>query len=162
MKKDITLASPWIIYYNKIKAMFQEDPDVKIVFNEKNYIIKLYVENTEKAEAISLLLPETVNFGNITVHINVIPGNRFKCADVDIFRKAFEGNPAVVNISTIDTPVGDESFVIFKNKVVQYHNDDMWDYHGICSTLYQDLAKELFGDFMTIHFCTDVVDENKQ
>lgn len=30
MKKDITLASPWIIYYNKIKAMFQEDIFVQI------------------------------------------------------------------------------------------------------------------------------------
>ena len=41
-------------------------------------------------------------------------------------------------------------------KYLKRRNDDLSDAHGICSTLYQDLAKEVFGESEGIFFCTEV------
>lgn len=153
--KDMKLSAPWMIYFNQIKAMFSEDIAVKAVWDGATYTIKLYVDGEEKAEALSQLLPQTKQFGNIEVTITIIPANKLNDSKVSLFQKAFDGNPAVVDITTFDTPFGTNSFVVFAPKVVQYYNDDMYDLNGICSTLYQELAKSLFGEFANIHFCTE-------
>ena len=45
--------------------------------------------------------------------------------------------------------------MLFDKTVVQYPNDDIGDYYKECSTLYQDLAKDLIGEEEGVHFCTD-------
>ena len=57
----------------------------------------------------------------------------------------------------------DITYVIFKNCVVQFFNDNLNDAHGVISTLYQDIAAELFADYLErskrgVHFNTDVED----
>lgn len=47
------------------------------------------------------------------------------------------------------------TYIVFKNKVVQFWNDDLSDIYGNRSTLYQDIAKEIFGESSGIFFCTD-------
>ena len=153
MKENkVRLDSPWIIYYNKLKAMFEEDPDIRMEFDKADYTIKMWVEDPEKAEALEQLLPAVKEFGSVVVKITVIPANKLGSTKVSLFQKAFKNNPAVA----VNTPFGTHSFVIFEKKVVQYHNDDMFDFNGVCSTLYQDIAKDVFGEFNDIHFCTTV------
>ena len=62
---------------------------------------------------------------------------------------------AVVDIETVSAVFDDITYIIFEKEVVQYFADDLGDLHGINSTLYQDLAKEIFGESSNIHFCTD-------
>ena len=38
------------------------------------------------------------------------------------------------------------TYVVFEKEVVQYWNDNLGDINGLRSTLYQDLAKEIFAD----------------
>ena len=151
------LAAPWISFYREIEAMFKEDEQVHPVYDEENNVVKLYVENQEKAEALEKILPDHRTFGNVTVTITVIPANKLTEVRDTWFRKAFEGNPAVSYITTItdvfNNPI---TYVVFKNKVVQYYNDDLGDVHGNRSTLYQEIAKEIFEDHEGIFFCTDV------
>lgn len=49
------------------------------------------------------------------------------------------------------------TYVVFEKEVVQYWNDNLADYNGLTSTLYQDLAKEIFEDANLdgVYFCTD-------
>ena len=54
--------------------------------------------------------------------------------------------------------LNDFNFVVFVPEVVQFYNDDLGDINGLCSTLYQDLAKDLFGEEAGIYFCTDKVE----
>ena len=51
-------------------------------------------------------------------------------------------------------------YVIFANKVVQYFNDSLSDAHGVCSTLYQDIARDVFGDDCGVYFCTDLEEKS--
>jgi hypothetical protein len=53
------------------------------------------------------------------------------------------------------------TYVVFKNRVVQFFNDNLNDPHGVISTLYQDIADEIFADMPYqahggIAYCTDV------
>ena len=54
--------------------------------------------------------------------------------------------------------VDNNVYIVFKNKVVQYFNDDLKDVNGFCSTLYQKIAKDIFAEngCETACYCTDV------
>ena len=155
--KDVRLrlSPPWVTYANKIKAMFQNDPEIEIEYNNKLPEIKLYVSNEKKAAAIYLLLPTHRDIGNVTLNITVIPryGDDIDAivdeADFDsikeLFDVAFDSNPVYAYskeiIGVFSNPF---VYVVFKNKVVQFFNDNLNDIHGLISTLYEDIARELF------------------
>ena len=154
------LVSSWVQYFRKLEAFFAEDPGVKVLLDNKNAAIKLLVEDGTKAVALEALLPDEMTFGNATVKVIVVPANpKLAAGKIDLVAEAFEGNGAVVGIYSIDRIFSNTmNYVVFKPKVVQYFNDDLSDAHGIRSTLYQDLAKELFGEDGGVFFCTDVVE----
>lgn len=153
----IKMVSPWVEYYRKVEAFFEHDPSVTVVFDDEAKNLKLLVKGAAKADALSQLLPTEVTFGNVVMTISVIPAND-KQSKVDLFRDALSGNEALVTIADITGVFANPiSYVIFEKEVVQYWNDDLGDAHGIRSTLYQDLAKEIFGeDNEGVFFCTDV------
>ena len=157
MEEKIKLVSPWVNFYREIQALFKDDPDVKVVYNEDDNKVNLYVEKTDKADALSQILPTEKEFGNVVLKIEVIPANKIKInSTLDLFNIAFKDNPAFSYSQRVDGIFSNSlDYVVFKNKVVQYFNDDLGDINGIKSTLYQDIAKDVFDD-TTIHFCTDI------
>ncbi len=153
MAENLNLQAPWVLYARKLKALFDKDPDIKVEYNHEDTEVKLYVEDADKANALSKILPECVEFGNIILLITVIPAN---VSDdyATLFQKAFQGNPAVAEIKENETVMEDKAtYVLFEPEVVQFFSDDIGDYHGISSTLYQEIAKEIFED-IPVHFCT--------
>ena len=151
------LSSPWVNFYREIEALFAKDPEVKVVFNEDDNDIKLYVDNLAKADALAQLLPVERTFGNVTVTVTVVPANKESASKIQLFRTAFEGNEAFSYTATAEgiytNPI---SYVVFENEVVQYWNDDLSDINGLCSTLYQDIATNVFENHEGIYFCTDL------
>ena len=157
--KELNMVSPWAEYLNQLEAFFKEDDDVRVEYDNEAMVIKIYVDGAAKAEALSKLLPTSKKFGNVEIKVNIIPANPLDTSRIGLFKKAFEGNRAVADIETIsDISSNDFNFIIFKPEVVQYYNDDLSDFNGICSTLYQDLAKELFGETEGCYFCTDKIE----
>lgn len=154
--KNLNLSSPWVVFYREIEKMFEKDNAIKIILDEDNHIIKLYVEGTDKAMALSRLLPTEKTFGNITVKVQVIPANNEDPTDEELFKMAFEGNNALAFVANGNNEItrGD-TYVVFSKEVVQYYNDSLSDLNGICSTLYQDIAKDIFGTKTGLHFCTN-------
>ena len=149
-----TLSAPWVTYYRKIEALFGNDPQVNVQYDEEGLNIKIYVESGVKAEAIEKLLPTEKEFGNVKVKITVIPANNQSI--LDVFKTAFDGNPALSFVKTVSSPItGDTSYVVFANKVVQFFNDDLSDINGNVSTLYQEIAKDVLGCPTNLFFCTD-------
>lgn len=154
----IGLSSPWTIFYREIDAMFKFDPDVHVIYDEETPAIKLYVENAAKAWALERLLPTEKTFGNITLPITVIPANDPSgTVPTDcLHENAFCGNPAVRFIRMVrdvfDMPY---TFVIFTREVVQYFSDDLGDFNGIHSTLYEDIARDIFIPQAGVFYCTD-------
>ena len=158
MSEKLKLSPPWITYVRKIEALFGEDPDIKIEYDEPNLILKLFVENPTKADAIQQLLPTEKVFGNITLSVQVIPANKPQ-RKIDIFQKAFEGNPVfsyAVSVEGISS--NDYNFVVFRHKICQFWNDQMNDINGNVSTLYEDVARDVFENTDGVFFNTETPD----
>ena len=157
----LKVLSPWMVFYKEVDAMFKNDHDIQVIYDEDNQIIKLFVDNASKADALSQILPHEKEFGNVTVYIEVVPANSLLQSSCDnLISRAFTGNSAVSSIeSTRDIPgFPSITYVIFKKEVVQYFTDNLGDYHGLTSTLYQEIAKDIFVNTAGVYFCTDVVD----
>ena len=151
----INLSAPWVSYYHQIEALFQYDDEVCVIYDETNCEITLRVETASKATALDALLPHEVTFGNVTLKITVVPANEDD-SKVAMLARAFEGNPALSYIQEVSMPSSDAiHYVVFANEVVQYWNDDLSDVNGNCSTLYQEIAKDVFGDIPGVFFCTE-------
>lgn len=152
---DVKLSSPWVLYYRKLEALFGNDPDIEVEFDEDEYEIKLYVDNISKADALSQLLPDYKAFGNLKVLISVIPSNSSQWK-AHLIPEAFKGNPAFKDMQIVEGIMSNPvCYVIFKKEVVQYPSDNLGDIHQITSTLYQDIAKELI-DIEGVCYCTDI------
>lgn len=154
----LNISSPWVTYYRKLEALFGEDPDIMVDFEydeNESPVVKLYVTGADKAEALAKILPVERTFGNVTVNTIIVPSNREE-TKADVFVKAFTGNPAFSYGVTVDNPfVHGVGYVVFRNKVVQFFNDDISDVNGFETTLYENIADDVFGDNAGVFFCTD-------
>lgn len=159
MDNKMKLSPPWLTFYHELEQLFGQDEEIKLVFEESTYDIKLYVDDTDKANALAILLPVERQFGNITVKITVYPPNIAESDPLTLFEKAFDGNPILKGTACAEGPFSGIEYIVFENKVVQFFDDNLADAHGVKSTLYQDIAKDVFRDFDSIFFCTDLAYE---
>ena len=159
---DVNLSPPWVTYANEVNAMFRDDFDVDVRTSDDNCTIKLYVKKADKAAALTKLLKSVATFGNIIVGIVVIPANNDTTIDVDnmktvdLYKVAFKDNPALEEIveKSEGLPFA-MNYVVFRNQVVQFYNEDLSDPLGMCSTLYQTIADHIFNrDLYPIFFST--------
>lgn len=156
MTEKLGLATPWLNYAREINVLFKDDPEVKVEYDNEGPVVKLYVNSDEKAEALSALFPVEKEFGNVKLQIEVIPANIPPKTKLDIFSTAFKGNPAISSIEKVDAYGQSLGFIIFEPKVVQYPTDDIGDYFGIESTLYENIARDVFEDTENVFFSTDI------
>lgn len=160
------MSAPWVVFYREVEAMFKYDPEVHVIYDEADNVIKLFVDNSDKAEALEMLLPKTKTFGNITLNIQVIPSNGkndFDFSDIskeELFDIALEDNGAFSFTRSVPVMLFSNTltYVVFRKQVVQFYTDDLGDYYGQCSTLYQNIAKDVFGEIDGIFYSTDIED----
>lgn len=148
------MMAPWNEYVAKLKALFGNDPDVDIDYDQDLKVVTMRIADQDKAMALMQILPSTVTFGNIALMIKVIPANFGEENMDDLLMKAFRGNPAFVRLSCGQGAFQSFRYMVFKKEVVQYFNDDLGSEGGIRSTLYQELAKELLPEVGGLFFCT--------
>ena len=155
------LSSPWTIYYRELEALFKKDPGVRVVYDEDKKEIKLYVTGEKKAAALTALLPTEQKFGRIALKVTVVPANGID--DGWDLHDLFAGNDAVDFVhATSHFPGLDIDYVVFHKEVVQYFTDNLTDYNGLKSTLYEDLARDVFNPMPGVSFSTnDVVADKK-
>ena len=157
MGEVLKLSAPWYLFYRQINALFGEDPDVLVQYEEDENIVTLRVNGQEKAYAIAEILPTEKAFGNVVMKINVVPANKPK-TKLGIYKKAFEGNPVFSYALAVDTGMTSNTFnfVVLKHKICQFFNDNLGDPHGNYTALYEDVARDVFENPDQILFCTDV------
>ncbi len=163
MKKEaLRLSPPWITFYREVQAMFKNDPDVKVMFNDTDDSVNVYVEDPDKADAISQVLIPEKEFGNVKVAVNVVPANNTELlgdSNLPLFQRVFKGNSALAFTTEEQLGLWTMAYVVFKPEIVQFFNDDLSDVHGLASMLYADIAKDIFKLDLNVNFCTDKVSE---
>lgn len=159
----LKLSPPWITYVNEVNALFENDPDITVAYDNSKMRLTLYVKGIDKAAALSQLMPIEKEFGNILLKIFVVPENGGKMHSLlkdkqAIFEAAFKDNPALSFVRTTESGLWDFNsvYVVFQNKVVQFFNDNLKDVRGNMSTLYQDIAEDVFEEMYGVSYCTDI------
>lgn len=159
----LKLSAPWYITVREFEALFNYDEEVHVVYDEETLTLKLYVDNADKAAALAELLPTVYEYGTKVLAVEVIPANESKC-DMTIeskeflYEMAFEGNPIFSFARSVRLGTNTLTYVVFLKMVVQFFIDDLSDAFGNRSTLYQEIAKDIFGEEEGVSFCTDVED----
>ena len=166
---NFKLEAPWYTYQKKVKALLGQDPDIivgevnELTDGKTDYAFDIEVLNHEKFVALDRVMPEAVEFGDVTLGITLYDEeNSVSTEDgIEIFATIFKGNPLVEDIKDVVDLTGTRhGFVCFKPQVVQFFDDDISDINGNWSGLAQDIAREVFGAEMRgVHFCTAAVGE---
>ena len=146
----LKILPPWTIVIKKLEALFDGDPLIAFNtdFSGEHPSVVLACGNGDKTTALQQILPNEIEFGNVKLDIVVdgIPSNRAFTSKVELFDAAFKGNPAYA-YSVCPAEEGYQwigtTYVVFNNCVVQFAADNLNDCHGVISTLYQTIAKEL-------------------
>ena len=151
----LNLSSPWEIYFHEIEELFGYDPEIELEIDREKMTVKFFVQNSSKAEALEKLIPAEKKFGNVIVRNTIVPANDGDSL-ISLYARAFFGNPVFVYTAHSDDDTGfSADYVVFENEVVQFFCDSLADVNGNRSTLYQDIAEDVFKDHDGVFFCTD-------
>ena len=157
--KKVNVSAPWWTYYRKLDALFGKDQEIHTTFMEDEKRIIFRVENHDKAEALTKLLPGTVTFGNITVTIHILVPDGETDTRAELIKKALKGNPVLSYDQAVEGVMTNPlHYFVMRNEVAQYWNDNLHDINGMESYLYEDLAREIIGEDDGVMFCTNTPD----
>ncbi len=161
-KSAITkLSPPWYAYHRKVQAMFGRDPEVHVKdlaeIGECRYSYMILISDKEKAKAIKAILPQNVKMGNIEIDLAILGPDEddidpLDKSDSEIYETAFSENPIFEKTAVRSFGPFETSYCIFKKEVIQFWNDDLYDYYGNYSRLASDIARELFNP-SEIQYC---------
>lgn len=155
MADQVKLSPPWITYYHEVDELFKRDKSVSVVFDNASCTLRILVDGEEKADALSKLFPITKEFGNVVMKIDVIPANKVSEDKISLFEKAFKDNSIFRYATDVSAAGFSAGYVVFEKSVVQFFNDNLGDINGNKSTLYEDIARDVFGEIPGVYFCTD-------
>ena len=158
----LKMSPPWVVVIKKLEALFDGDPQIafNVDYSGDNPSVTLACNNGDKVAALLRILPEKYEFGNVDLEVAIdgTPSNIAFANKKELFETAFKGNPV---FATAVSPTDDGYawfsmvYVIFQNHVVQFFADNIADAHGVISTLYEDIARELLRSD-GVYFCTNV------
>ena len=154
MEQNVRLSPPWEIYRKKIEALLRADPEIRLDWEENTRVLRIFVNNAAKADALDELLPPEVEFGGVDLHLRVMPENK-ALTKAQLYRRAFEGNPFFKRAVTIDLQTNKLTYVVFAPEVVQFFGDNLGDINGNMTMVFEDVAKDVFGRTEGVAFCSD-------
>lgn len=159
MERNLQLSPPWCTFEKEIEAMFKNDKDVKVSYDYDQQVISLFVDDDDKADALTQILVESKNFGNIDTTVRVVPANNGDKgkSDLPLFQRAFAGNSALSFTTEDQKGLFSMAYVVFAPEIVQFFNDDLTDVHGLASMLYADIARDIFKPTLNVSYCTDAI-----
>lgn len=150
---NLNVFSPWVVFVNKVAALFGDDPEIEIEYDNDAVELTLRVANQSKADAIAKLLGESRQFGNVVLKVNVVPANEDE-SDAGLIRRALAGNPHVWDFTDVDAMGFKASYVIFNPEVIQYKSDDLQSAFGVSTTVAEQICRDVFDGTDGVFFCT--------
>lgn len=143
--KGLTMYESRVVWAKKLEELFALDPDVEVVYEHDTPIVTVYVRGEDKAESISEILPDEVTFASGSMPVEVIPANADELTPADHLRRAFAGNPALVDV--VESPVVPKgpsmTYALFAPEVAQLECDNAGSPYGLLTTTYEALAKDV-------------------
>lgn len=137
------LSAPWAIYAAEAEALFECDEEVVVEYDDEGRRLMLRVANAVKADALARLLPAERVFGNVTLTVAVVPASD-GATDEQVWRWAFDGNPAFAGVVTDAMPDGSPiTFAVFEPECAQWLADDTSSPFGVQTRTYEQVARDV-------------------
>lgn len=162
MMTEVSSNRPDVTIANRIKAMFDANPQIKMQYIDATHetlgrvIVHVY-NNERKATAIRKLLKPLYDEITTPLEVEVVDESGvYKDTIID----AFEGNPHFSEYMDIPTPLDPEQFFhvcVFNKEVIQFKNDNGGSLHGYEFRLMENLAREVMGQPMLYYTTEDGV-----
>lgn len=160
-QENLKLSAPWEIYCRKVQALFSKDPEIAvsgIAQRSGTRVMTIQTCNMDKYNALMQVFPTVKFFGDAALQIDIrLPNeDEFKLDLQNLMEDLFDGNEAVDKVCVSLDPFGNEqTYVMFKPEVMQFFNDNIRDYNGICTTVAENLARDVLEkDAEQVNFCT--------
>lgn len=153
----VALSPPWETYVKELTELFRYDKDVKVLFDRESSTANVYVDDQYKAEALAELLNDEIDFGGKTLTINIIPSNRkmINGKGRDNWTTAFAGNAVLTDIKYVSYPFGTFTYLMWSLKPAQFFNDNLGDFYGNKTVLFEDIARDVFKPATCACHCTE-------
>lgn len=155
-ESKLGLSAPWNVWAKKARALFEQDDEVVVEYDGDAPSVTLLVDNPTKADALARLMPEAVEFGNVTLKVAVVPANDEQSAE-QTFRAAFDGNPAFAGTEVGGMPDGSPvTFALFEPACTQWFADDLQNPYGLQTMTYEQVARDVLKP-SDVRITSDVV-----
>ena len=124
---NLKLEAPWYTYQKKVKALLGQDPDIivgevnELTDGKTDYAFDIEVLNHEKFVALDRVMPEVVEFGDVTLGITLYDEeNSVSTEDgIEIFATIFKDNPLVEDVKNVVDFTGTRhGFVRLTNSII--------------------------------------------
>lgn len=159
--KEMRLAAPWVEYYHMISTFFDDDKDIRVLLDNENRNVRIYVKTQDKYTALNKMLKEEIKEEDtVLCTVTVLPPNEAQVLDLDaddLIYVAFSGNPIISRVLQSEHPFG-FTYVLFTPVIVRYRNDSLAEWDGYATTTYQDIAKKIFKPIDGLFWTTDTAD----
>lgn len=153
--EKLNISAPWYEHCHELDALFAYDEDVTVgEFDEDTKTVKLFVKGIDKANALAAIVKPTVEFGNDTLNVIVVPDNDGTPTVEDQLRNAFSGNPLFSGTCLLELYGGTVTYAVFEPTVVQYWNDNIGSCFGFETKTVEDVARDVLD--VDAFICTDV------
>lgn len=157
---ELNLSSPWFIWASELNELFLYDSEVTCSYDNDVPSVTLRVDNPTKADAIAKILPTEKEFGNVILAVNVLPCNDESTTE-QLFRTAFDDNPAFAGILVGSMPDGSEvTYAAFAPEVAQFRNDDISSAYGVATMTYEQIARDVIGEDDGVFVCSALLDDD--
>ena len=157
-EKEVALSSPWMTYYKKLVALFGDDPELDVLWDDDTKTVTIESVNTFKIMALEKLLNPTVVFGNITVTVKCLVKNGAEESLSAVFKTAFAGNPHFSQVIDAKVVAMNETFVLFQPEVIQFFNDDTTDYYSNWNGLSEDIMRDIIKKDIRVNIGTEKIE----
>lgn len=136
-------SAPWFEHYHKIEQVFLSDEDVSVDYDDDSKTVIVRVKGTDKAEALAKYVKPEIDFGKVTLHVNVVPDNAEKTT-TEMLQDAFTGNELFEGIAEEAVYGGTIIYAVFRADVIQFWNDNIGSPYGVKTMTIEQAAKDVF------------------
>ena len=140
--RKLDASAPWIEHYRKIDALFMLDEDVEVAYDDDTRTVTIHVKGADKADAFEQKIRHEVEFGNVTLHVRVVPSND-EPSEEDYIHNMFAGNDLLSGTATEDVYGGTVTYALFQPTVLQYWADNIGSPYGVKTVTAEQVAKDV-------------------
>lgn len=154
--EKVDASAPWIEHFHKIEHIFISDEDVSVVYNNDTTTVSVYVRGADKAAALGKYIRPEIDFGDVTLHVNVIPDNAEK-STADTLQDAFAGNEYFAGVAEESVYGGTITYAVFEPEVIQFWSDNIGSVFGVKTLTAEKVARDVFHMDDAL-ICSDIKD----